>query len=146
MNFFTMCDQTIVIFNSIVSLVATIIIMGLASYYIWIIAGAISFYCVIVYLVYRRAAREIWNICNPIRNYFFRTFEDAFVGSEVLKHYDKIEWFKLKVFDAIYMFSGVWKNNNRFILHGFNILIGMAELIMIAGIVFIAVGKKRFFT
>lgn len=44
------------------------------------------------------------------------------------------------------MFSGVWKNNNRFARHGFNILIGMAELILIAGIVFIAVGKKRSFT
>ena len=44
------------------------------------------------------------------------------------------------------MFSGVWKNNNRFALHGFNILIGMAELILIAGIAFIAVGKKSSFT
>lgn len=63
-----------------------------------------------------------------------------------MRHYDKIEWFKLKIFDAVYMFSGVWKNNNRFALHGFNILIGMAELILIAGIAFIAVGKKSSFT
>ena len=56
-NFFTMCDQTIIIFNNVVSLVATIVIMGLASYYIWIIAGAIGIYCVIIYLVYRRTAR-----------------------------------------------------------------------------------------
>lgn len=45
------------IFNSFVSLVATIVIMGLASYYIWIIAGVSLLYCAVIYLIYRRTAR-----------------------------------------------------------------------------------------
>ena len=44
------------------------------------------------------------------------------------------------------MFSAIWKNNTRFALHGFSILIGMAELILIAGIVFLAVSRKPTYT
>jgi hypothetical protein len=44
------------------------------------------------------------------------------------------------------MFSAVWKNNTRFAQHGFSILIGIAELILIAGVVFLAISRKPEFT
>ena len=44
------------------------------------------------------------------------------------------------------MFSVLWKNNARWSLHGLNILIGLGELVLIAGIVFIAVNNKGRFT
>lgn len=76
-----MCDQVVLILNNIVSLISTIVIMGLASYYIWIIAGAALIYCLVVFLIYRRTAREVFNVCGPIRQHFFRTFEDGVIGS-----------------------------------------------------------------
>jgi hypothetical protein len=81
-------------------------------------------------------------VCDPIRAHFCRVLEDAFVGGEVFNFYDKVEWFRLKVFDAIYMHSGIWKTNTKYAQYGFSVLIGFAELILIAGIIFLAINKK----
>ena len=85
-----MSDEAITIFSSFVSLVSTVVIMGLASSYIWIIGVAVLFYCGVIYLIFRRSQREIFNVCGVIRAHFFRTFENAVEGSDVIQYYDKV--------------------------------------------------------
>lgn len=120
--------------------------MGLASHYIYIVGGVVMLYSILVYYIFRISAQEIFVLGGGPKRYFFKALQDSVDGSETLQFYDKVEWFRSKVYDGIYMFSAVWRTNLRFINHAFNILCGIAELILMAGIMYLAIGKKQKFS
>lgn len=67
---------------------------------------------------------------------------DYIEGIETIQFYDKVEWFRARVFDGIYFFSGVYKANLLYISHSFNILNGFSVLGLTAGILFLAIADK----
>lgn len=120
------CDNVTNVFNASVTLGSTVIIMGLASYYIFIVAGAVGLYCLLVFYFYRFTYNEVYNLGGAIKKYFFRALEDSVVGTETFQYYDKVEWFRMRFYDGIYMFRSIWKVNVKYLYHAFNIFCGMA--------------------
>jgi hypothetical protein len=100
--------------------------MGLASTYIFAVAGGVVVYSIIIFKMYRFAAQEVFVLGGSPKRYFFRVLQDSVNGTETLQFYDKVQWYRSKVYDGIYMFSAVWRTNLRFIAHSFNILCGIA--------------------
>ena len=127
-------------------MISTIIIMGLASYYIWIVAAVVLVYEVGVYISYRLAAHEVFCLGAEPKKLFFRALEDSVAGSDNFQYFDKVQWFQMKFFDGVYIFNGVWRTNLKFLMHAFNILSGYGELILMAGIIFLAISKKSIYT
>lgn len=140
------CDNITNVFTSAVTLISTVIIMGLASHYIFIVGGVVTLYSVIVYYIFRIAFQEVFVLGGAPKRYFFKALQDSVDGAETLQFYDKVEWFRTKVYDGIYIFSAVWRTNLRFINHAFNILLGFAELLLMAGIMYLAIAKKQKFS
>jgi hypothetical protein len=71
-----------------------------------------------------------------------QALEDYVTGIETIQFYDKVEWFRARVFDGIYFFSGIYKANLNYINHSFNILCGFSVITLTAGILFLALWSK----
>ena len=72
-----------------------------------------------------------------------QALEDYVTGIQTIQFYDKVEWFRARVFDGIYFFSGVYKANLNYINHSFNILCGFSVMALTAGILFLALWNKN---
>jgi hypothetical protein len=55
--------------------------MGLASSYIFVVAGVVVVYSVIVYKMYRFVAQEVFVLGGPPKRYFFRALQDSVNGT-----------------------------------------------------------------
>ena len=64
-----------------VSLVSTIIIMGLASHYIYIVGGVVIMYSIFVYYIFRLAAQEVFVLGGGPKRYFFKALQDSVEGT-----------------------------------------------------------------
>lgn len=73
-------DSLSAVFSNLVALISTIVIMGIASYYIWIVAGIVLVYIVACYLAFRRAYQETFATGVLTKRFFFRVLQDYVDG------------------------------------------------------------------
>lgn len=116
--------------------------MGIVSYDIWIVAGVTLVYTTCCYAQFRRAYQEDFIAGADTKLFYFKCLHDYIEGIETIQFYDKVEWFRARMFDGIYFFSGVYKANLLYISHSFNILNGFSVLGLTAGILFLAISGK----
>ena len=103
----------------------------------------VSVYTVLIYAGFRRAYQETFATGGSIKRYYFRSLNDYVNGVDSIQFYDKVEWFRARVFDGIYVFSVIWKCNMQFIIHSFNILSGFSTMAMMISILFLAISHKN---